>query len=384
MAGTKGEPIRIGILAGESSGDILGAGLMHALKLRNPDIRFEGIGGPLMEAEGLRSRVPMERLSVMGLVEPLKRLPELLRIRRELVDHFISSPPALFIGIDSPDFNLGVELRLRNAGIRTMHYVSPSVWAWRKRRINKIQKAADHVLTLFPFEMGVYHEHRIPVTCVGHTLADAIPLQPDRAAARVRLGISQSTTLVALLPGSRVGEVSRLAPPFLQAAVLLRQEDAAIQFILPIATPACRQVLESCPEFQALQTKGCLRVLEGDSRTAMEAANAILLASGTATLEALLYKLPMLVCYKMAPLSYAIISRMLKVPYFSLPNLLAGEKLVDELVQEEVNPLLLTEKLKALLAPGAAGSLYHRYLAIHKSLRLQANERAADAVLALL
>lgn len=376
--------LRIGILAGESSGDILGAGLMQALRERRPDICFEGIGGPLMAAQGLQSRVPMERLSVMGLVEPLKRLPELLRIRRGIIEHFIGKPPQAFIGIDSPDFNLGVEKKLRAAGIRTVHYVSPSVWAWRQRRIHKIARAVNLVLTLFPFEADFYRQHQVPVSFVGHPLADMIPLQPDRASARAQLGIPVDATVIALLPGSRLGEVGRLAPVFLQTAVLLSQQRQDLRFVMPCATPACRQLIEQDPACHTLLQSGRFLLLDGQSRTTMQAADAVLLASGTAALEAMLFKLPMLVCYKMAPLSYAIISRLLKVPYFSLPNLLAGEKLVEELVQAQVQAPALAQKLLKLLDRNQLGELPARYLAIHQSLRQDANARAADAVLALL
>lgn len=379
-----GVPLRIGILAGESSGDILGADLMQALRLRNPDVVFEGIGGPLMTAQGLQSRVPMERLSVMGLVEPLKRLPELLRIRRDTIKHFKANPPAVFIGIDSPDFNLGVEQQLRAAGIKTVHYVSPSVWAWRQRRIHKIKRAVDLVLTLFPFEADFYEQHQVPVCFVGHPLADRIALQPDRRSARQQLGIAAEGSVVALLPGSRLGEVGRLGPAFLQAASLLCARDNTLQLLLPCATPKCRQLLAALPEFDSLQQSRKLHVLDGDSRLAMEAADAVLLASGTATLEAMLLKLPMLVCYRLAPLSYAIISRLLKVPYFSLPNLLAQEKLVEELVQDQVEPVVLADKMQNMLMAGEQSPLQARYLAIHHSLRRGASQRAAEAVLALL
>ena len=377
-------PVRIGILAGESSGDILGAGLMQALLAANPDINFEGIGGPLMAAQGLQSQLPMDRLSVMGLVEPLKRLPELLRIRRNVVRHFTHNPPAVFIGIDSPDFNLGVEMKLRAAGIKTVHYVSPSVWAWRRRRISKIARAVDMVLTLLPFEADFYHKHQVPVCFVGHPLADLIPLHPDQALARKTLQLPDHGKVLALLPGSRAGEVTRLGPVFLQAAALLAQRDTTLHVVLPCATPVCRALLEQMPEYTSLLASGRLRVLDGSSRMAMQAADGVLLASGTATLEALLLKLPMLVCYRMATLSYAIISRLLKVPYFSLPNLLAGEKLVEELVQEEVQPEVLAEKMQRLLAGSDNSSLQACYQAIHQSLRRDASKRAAEAVLKLL
>jgi len=381
-----GAPVRIGILAGESSGDILGAGLMQALKARHPGICFEGIGGPLMEAQGLVSRVPMERLSVMGLIEPLKRLPELLGIRRDIVQHFLAAPPAVFIGIDSPDFNLGIELKLRARGIKTVHYVSPSVWAWRRRRVYKIARAVDLVLTLFPFEAAFYREHRVPVAFVGHPLADLIPLEPERSSARHHFGLPATGSVLALLPGSRVGEVGRLGPPFLQAAALLCNARKDLQVLLPCATPACRALVEHLPQCAELVAAGRLQIVDGQSRLALQAADGVLLASGTATLEALLFKLPMLVCYRMAPLSYAIISSLLKVPYFSLPNLLAGEPLVDELVQDQVQPQVLADRMLALLANdgNSQATLRSRYTAIHHLLRREASDRAADAVIALL
>ncbi len=372
--------LHIGVLAGESSGDILGAGLMQALRQLRPDVRFSGIGGPLMQQQGLQSRVPMERLSVMGLVEPLKRLPELLRIRRDIVRHFCSDRPDVFIGIDSPDFNLGVERRLREQGIRTVHYVSPSVWAWRQRRIRKIAAATDLVLTLFPFESDFYREHRVPVAFVGHPLADDIPLEPDRLKAREALGLSGAGQILALLPGSRQGEVARMGPVFLQTAALLARQNPDMHFLLPCANAERKQQL------QALLPAGMDKVhlLDGQSRVAMAAADAVLLASGTAALEAMLLKRPMLVCYKMAPLSHAIISRMLKVPYFSLPNLLAREPLVEELVQDAVNADNLFVKVQALLQSDARQQrLGERYREIHRTLLGGASAKAARAVLGL-
>jgi len=376
--------VRIGILAGESSGDILGAGLMQALRERVADVRFEGIGGPLMEAQGLKSEVPMERLSVMGLVEPLRRLPELLAIRRRVVQHFLATPPDVFIGIDSPDFTLGIEEQLRARGIKTVHYVSPSVWAWRQGRIRKIVRAVDLMLTLFPFEAAFYRNHPLRVECVGHPLADLIPLQPDRRAAREALGLPQQAKVLAVLPGSRLSEVQRLAAVFLAAATRLLQPQPDLVILLPCATAAGRLFVQGLPEAHSLLATGQLRISLGDSREVMTAADAVLLASGTATLEALLLKLPMLVCYRMAPLSYAIISRLLKVSFFSLPNLLAGDALVEELVQQQVQAPVLADKLQALLADGASEALQQRYLALHQELRRDASRRAAAAVLSLL
>ncbi len=376
--------MRIGILAGESSGDILGAGLMQALRERVADVRFEGIGGPLMEAQGLKSEVPMERLSVMGLVEPLRRLPELLAIRRRVVQHFLATPPDVFIGIDSPDFTIGIEEQLRARGIKTVHYVSPSVWAWRQGRIRKIVRAVDLMLTLFPFEAAFYRNHPLRVECVGHPLADLIPLQPDRRAAREALGLPQQAKVLAVLPGSRLSEVQRLAAVFLAAATRLLQPQPDLVILLPCATAAGRLFVQGLPEAHSLLATGQLRISLGDSREVMTAADAVLLASGTATLEALLLKLPMLVCYRMAPLSYAIISRLLKVSFFSLPNLLAGDALVEELVQQQVQAPVLADKLQALLADGASEALQQRYLALHQELRRDASRRAAAAVLSLL
>lgn len=378
-----GAPLRVGILAGESSGDILGAGLMQALRQLHPDIHFVGIGGPLMEAEGLRSRVPMERLAVMGLVEPLKRLPELLRIRRELVRDFLREPPDVFVGIDSPDFNLGVEARLRARGIKTVHYVSPSVWAWRQRRINKIARAVDLVLTLLPFEAAFYREHQVPVCFVGHPLADLIPLEPDRAAARAQLHLPAGGKVLAFLPGSRQGELARLAPAFLAAAGQLLAADPELRVLIPCASAARREQLEALLRATGVSSPRLL-LLDGLSREAMTAADAVILASGTAALEALLLKRPMLVCYRMAPLSYFIISRLLKVPYFSLPNLLAGQLLVEELVQEQVNVPALVERARVLLAASGQEALLQTWRDIHLQLRRDASRRAAEAIIEIL
>jgi lipid-A-disaccharide synthase len=369
--------LHVGILAGESSGDILGAGLMQALRELYPDISFRGVGGPLMMAQGLDSQVPMERLSVMGLVEPLKRLPELLRIRRNLLAGFIADPPDVFIGIDSPDFNLGVEARLRAHGIRTVHYVSPSVWAWRQGRIRKIAKAADLVLTLFPFESDFYQRHQVPVCFVGHPLADLIPLEPDRAAARAELGLPEQGKVLALLPGSRQGELARMGPVFVATARQLLQEDPDLTVLMPCANADRKQQLLAVPGVKA----GRLLLLDGQSRIAMTAADAVILASGTAALEAMLLKRPMLVCYKLAFLSYQIISRMLKVPWFSLPNLLSGRRLVEELVQDEVSvPTLVSRARDLLHDPAHHQALLQTYRDIHLQLRQDASRKAAKAI----
>lgn len=376
------KPFRVGIVAGEASGDILGAGLIAALRAHYPQLQVEGIAGPRMLKEGAQSLFPMERLSVMGLVEPLKRLPELLRIRRTLRRHFIDNPPDLFVGIDSPDFNLSLEESLKDAGIPTMHYVSPSVWAWRRGRIKKIARAVDHMLTLLPFEADFYRECRVPVTFVGHPLADEIPLHVDTAAAREELGFSRDDKVIALLPGSRGGEVKLLGPLFLQTARWCHQRRPELKFVLPAANEQRLGELErQLEDFRDLP----VTLLDGNSHKAVTAADNVLIASGTATLETMLLKKPMVVAYKMAKLSYAIFSRMLHTSWVSLPNLLAQRELVPEILQDDATP----EKLGAALLQFYDDPLLHDQLQrefdeLHQQLRRNASARAADAVIRLL
>lgn len=372
-----GGTVRIALVAGEASGDILGAGLMQALKQQHPQVEFIGVGGPRMQAEGLNSYFPMERLAVMGLVEVLGRLPELLSRRKRLVQSLIAAKPDVFIGIDAPDFNLDVELKLRRAGIKTVHYVSPSVWAWRQKRVLKIREACDLMLTLFPFEAKFYDEHQVPVRFVGHTLADAIPLEADRAAARAELNLPENGPLVALMPGSRGGEVSRLGGLFLDAAVRLRALRPGVRFVLPCASPERRAQIEA----QLAGHDIPVTLLDGQSHTALAACDAVLIASGTATLEALLYKRPMVVAYRVAPMTYRILKRMLKSPYVSLPNLLAGRLLVPELLQDAATPDALAQTLAPLLSGGEAQT--EGFDQIHRTLRRDASTEAAKAVLEL-
>lgn len=370
-------PLRVALVAGEASGDILGSGLMRALKARHPDVEFIGVGGPRMEAEGLASLFPMERLAVMGLVEVLGRLPELLRRRKQLIADLIAARPDVFIGIDAPDFNLGVELKLRQAGIRTVHYVSPSVWAWRQKRVFKIRDACDLMLTLFPFEARFYTEHQVPVCFVGHPLADDIPLEADRAQARRALGLPEEGAVVALLPGSRGGEVAKLGSLFLDAAERLRVLRPELHFVLPCANAERRAQLEQMLAGRNLS----LTLLDGQSHLALAACDAVLIASGTATLEALLYKRPMVVAYKVAPLTYRILKRLVKSPYVSLPNLLAQRMLVPELIQDAATPDSLAQTLAPLIVDGQAQT--DGFDQIHRTLRRDASARAADAVLEL-
>ncbi|WP_287028974.1 lipid-A-disaccharide synthase [Pseudomonas sp. UBA6310] len=370
-------PLRIALIAGEASGDILGAGLMQALKVRHPQVEFIGVGGPRMIAEGLNSYFPMERLAVMGLVEVLGRLAELLARRRRLVATLIEQRPDVVIGIDAPDFNLGLELRLRRAGIGTVHYVSPSVWAWRQKRVFKIRDACDLMLTLFPFEACFYTEHQVPVHFVGHPLADAIPLEVDRGAARRALGLPLEAPVIALLPGSRGGEVGRLGGLFLDTAQRLLASRPDLRFVLPCASPERRAQLEQMLVGRDLP----LSLLDGQSHEALGACDAVLIASGTATLEALLCKRPMVVAYKVAPLTYRILSRLVKSPYVSLPNLLAGRLLVPELLQDAATPEALASELLPLL--GGYEVQTESFDAIHRTLRRDASAEAASAVLQL-
>ncbi|PMZ88268.1 MULTISPECIES: lipid-A-disaccharide synthase [unclassified Pseudomonas] len=369
--------LRIALVAGEASGDILGAGLMRALKARHPAVEFIGVGGPLMQAEGLTSYFPMERLSVMGLVEVLGRLRELLARRKKLVADLIDAKPDVFIGIDAPDFNLNIELKLRQAGIKTVHYVSPSVWAWRQKRVLRIREGCDLMLTLFPFEARFYEEKGVPVRFVGHTLADAIPLQADRAAARAELGLPDGP-LVALMPGSRGGEVGRLGSLFLDTAQRLRALRPGVRFVMPCASAQRRAQLEELLIGRDLP----LTLLDGQSHLALAACDAVLIASGTATLEALLYKRPMVVAYRLAPLTFWILKRMVKSPYISLPNLLAQRLLVPELLQDDATVEALAQTLSPLIEDGEEQT--RGFDEIHRTLRLDASNQAADAVLNLI
>ncbi|MGG2399748.1 lipid-A-disaccharide synthase [Pseudomonas sp. SH1-B] len=370
-------PLRVALVAGEASGDILGSGLMQAIKQRYPDAEFIGVGGARMEAEGLKSYFPMERLAVMGLVEVLGRLFELLGRRRQLARDLIAAQPDVFIGIDAPDFNLGLELKLRRAGIKTVHYVSPSVWAWRQKRVLKIREACDLMLTLFPFEAQFYDEHQVPVRFVGHPLADAIPQQADRAAAREALDLPQNEPVVALMPGSRGGEVGRLGDLFLDAAIRLRSLRPGVRFLLPCATPERRTQLEQMLASRDLP----LTLLDGRSHEALAACDAVLIASGTATLEALLYKRPMVVAYRVAPMTYRILKRLVKSPYISLPNLLAERLLVPELIQDAATADALAQAVAPLIDGGQVQT--EGFDVIHRALRRDASVSAADAVLKL-
>ena len=372
-------PLRIGILAGEASGDILGSRVVAALRSRVPDLIVEGIGGPLLAQQGLDSLFPMERLSVMGFVEPLKRLPELLNIRKRVFEHFRDNPPDLFLGIDSPDFNLTLERQLRECGIPVAHLVSPTVWAWRQKRIHKIARSVDLKLCLFPFEQDIYQQHDIPCRFVGHPLADELSLQPDRDAARAGLGIASDTTVLAVLPGSRGGEVAALAPLFLEVVRRLKATHPALHVLMPAANS------ERMGQLKALlaQTQDLpVTLVQGESREVMAAADAGLLASGTATLEAMLLKRPMVVAYRMSSLSWALVIRLVQTPFAALPNILAGKALVPEFIQDAATAEGIASAVNEILEGTDDGQL-QAFEALHRSLRLDFASKTAEALLEL-
>lgn len=377
------KPLRIGIVAGEASGDLLGAGLIAAFKERFPGSRFEGIAGPAMIAQGAKSLFPMDRLSVMGIVEVLGRYQELLGIRRQLSEHFRLNPPDVFIGIDAPDFNLGLELQLRNAGIKTVHYVSPSVWAWRQRRVKKIALSTDLMLTLFPFEARFYQEHHVPVTFVGHPLADQIPLEIEKAEARRSLSLPLDKIVLALLPGSRSNELHYLSEPFIETVNWLRQYKPDMEVVVPLANQNRRQQFEQA--MLKFDNAPSMKLVDGRSREVMAAADVVLLASGTAALEAMLLKRPMVVAYKLSPVTYWIAKRMVKVSHVSLPNLLTEEPLVPEFIQHEATPENMGKAiLEYLENPQKAGKIHERFNEIHKQLRQNASAKAVDAISSLI
>ena len=370
----------VALVAGEASGDILGASLMRALKAQSADISFIGVGGPLMQAEGMQSLFAIDRLAVMGIVDVLKQLPDLLRARREVIDSMLQAQPDVFVGIDAPDFNLPIEARLKQAGIVTVHYVSPSVWAWRQKRVFNIEKATHNVLCLLPFEKQFYDRFDVPATFIGHTLADEIPLQSDAEAARERLGLSADITYVGLLPGSRRSEVGMLVTVFLEAAALLAKRHRKLEFLLPVVNADRRQQVEQALAQLSLADELRVHIIDGNSRDVMLASNCVMLASGTVALEAMLLKRPMVVAYRFAALNFQILKRMVKIEYFSLPNLIAGESLVPELLQDAVSAHALAEHIEYFLTvPQTA--LIERFYRLHESIQQDAANQAALAVI---
>ena len=382
---TQAAPLRVGIVAGESSGDQLGAALIAALRARVPDLQCFGVAGPKMIAAGCEAWAGAEELAVMGLTEVLAHLPRLLRLRASLAARFLASGADVFVGIDAPEFNLGLAKRLHARGLRTVQYVSPQVWAWRQGRVRSIGRACDLVLCLLPFETAFYSSHGVRAAFVGHPLADQIPLQVDREGARAALGLRTAATVVALLPGSRVGEVERLGKDFLQAAAWLAERRPDFEFIAPMATARARQAFER--KRSEVPAAAKVLLIEGRAQEALAACDAAIVASGTATLETLLSRRPMVVAYRLGALTAFLLRRLrlVKVPYFSQPNLLVGRPLVPELFQEQVSGAALGGALLGRLSdPAYLRQLDEEFRKVHETLRGGAAARAADAILALL
>lgn len=382
LAAAAMRPKRIALVAGETSGDALGAGLINELRKRFPDAEFAGIGGSAMRAAGLDAWHDASELSVMGFAEVLRHLPRLLGLRRALRERVLAWQPDVFIGIDAPDFNLGVERWLKQRDVRTVHYVSPSVWAWREKRAQKIGASADLVLCLFPMEPPIYARHGIDARFVGHPMADDMPLEPDQATAREALGLHAYTPVLAVLPGSRPGEVARLGEIFLQAAKTVSEAIPYLQIIVPAANAECRKALEPMIARAGFAENKPLLV-DGHAREAMVAADVVLLASGTATLETMLAKRAMVVGYKVAPLTYRIVKAlgMLKVDRYALPNILANADLAPELMQDECTPQNLSAAVLNLFQhPEIVGAMQPTYRELHESLRQDASASAANAI----
>ncbi len=379
--------MKVGIIAGEISGDILAASLIKEIKKSIPNASFVGIAGPLMMKEGCKTLYPMEKLSVMGLVEILSSYRELRSIQKNIIKYFLNNPPDVFIAVDAPDFNLTIEKVLKKSAIPTVHYVSPSVWAWRQYRINNICRSVGLMLTLFPFEKRFYEDyinsHDIQVKFVGHTLADEIDLEVDKSSARSALKINSiiqdHNSLIAVLPGSRTSEIQRLTKPFLDTMVACQKINPNIIYIIPLVSKKHRDIVEK--QIKSYEKPPQVILVDGNSRTAMAASDAVLLASGTATLEALLLKKPMLVAYMLAPITYWIGKKLVVVPYFSLPNLLAGEKLVEELVQDDVNENNMVDKVLSLLDVPLWTEKLDIFQDIHLMLRKDASKVAAKAII---
>lgn len=375
--------MKIGILAGEASGDLLGAKLIHALNKTYPDLQIEGIGGPAMIAAGCESLYDIERLSIMGLVEPLMRLPSLFKLRRNLFHYFIHNRPDVFIGIDAPDFNIGLELKLRQAGIPVVHYVSPSVWAWRQYRIHKIAKAVDLMLTLLPFEKEFYEKHHVPVRYVGHPLADQIPLQPDKMAARRSLCVDENATYITLLPGSRRQEIRYMAEPLLIAAKKAWQQRPHLRFLTAHVN---EQRYEEFYDYYKQYTPDLpLEFFTRRSQDVMAAADVVVVTSGTATLETMLYKKPMIIAYRMSPITFLLTKILVNAPFAGLPNLLANDLVVPELIQGAVKPDSIVQHIFDFLDhPEKVSILQNKFTTIHQKLRADSASCISDAITSIL
>jgi lipid-A-disaccharide synthase len=370
--------VKIALVAGETSGDLLGGLLLDGLKARWPQAQFVGIGGPQMAQRGMQAWWPSDKLAVRGYAEVIARLPELLRIRKQLRERLLQEKPDVFIGIDAPDFNLALERDLKAAGIKTVHFVSPSIWAWRPERIEKIRTAVDHVLCIFPFEKAIYDQAGIGATYVGHPLAGVIPMQPDQAAARAALGLSARDKVVALLPGSRADEVKYLAQRYFEATVVIKSSDSAIKFIVPCVPhvmPAIERQLTASGQQQHVQ------LVRGQSHKVLAACDVALVASGTATLETALFKRPMVIAYNMHAFSYWLMKRKQMQPWVGLPNILCEDFVVPELLQDEATPQALAQAVLAWLqAPEKMTAVQQRFADLHEQLRRDTPQLAAHAI----
>ncbi len=373
--------LTIALVAGETSGDILGAGLIRTLKKHHPNIKFVGIAGPLMQTEGCQAWYEMDELSVMGIVEVLGRLRRILAIRRDITKRLTDLKPDVFIGIDAPDFNLSLEGKLKQAGIKTIHYVSPSVWAWKQKRVFKIKRNTNLILAFLPFEKAFYDKFDVPCRFIGHKMADDIPLEPDQTAMRQQLGIPVDCQCLALLPGSRHAEVTLLSEPFLKAAQLLRVKFPDLHIVVPLVNSKRRAEFEQIKAEIAPELK--LQLLDGHAREAMIASNAAILASGTVALECMLAKCPMVVGYKMKAFTFWLAKKLIKTAYVSLPNILAGKEIVPELLQHDCTPENIANHVLPFLE-GDNTELKATFLALHKQIRCNADEQAAQAVLDVL
>jgi len=374
--------MRIGIIAGEVSGDILGAGLIQAIRAQYPHAVFEGVAGPRMIAAGCHAIASIDRLAVMGFIEPLRTLPSILRLRRQLIRYFTATKPDVVIGIDAAEFNLSIESKLKRQGIKVVHYVSPQVWAWRENRVGKLRVSTDRILVLFPFEQTFYQRHALPVTFVGHPMADEIPFEVDTIAAKRSLNLDEQAPVVAVLPGSRRAVMHYLAPIFLQAMQWCAERHPDIQWVVPLANEKRKVQFEK--QLQAFPVKNIHLVLQ-NARTVLSSADVVLTASGTATLEAMLLKKPMVVAYAMSALTHAIAKRLVKTPFISLPNILANEALVPELIQSQATPMQCgMEVLRWLNDVDRTHALKLKFDALHRTLKADANERAAEAVLSVI
>ncbi len=376
--------VHVGMVAAEASGDLLAAHLMAALKARRPGLRFSGIGGPKMIAQGFESEVPMDKLGVRGYAEVLRHYRAIMAIRRQITDRMLRERPAVFIGIDSSDFNLDLERKLKDAGIPAIQYVSPSIWAWRGWRTRRIVRSVTHLLAIFPFEPALYEKEGLPVTYVGHPLADVIPMEPDKAKARTELRLPAGRRVVALLPGSRRSELHYMADLFVLTARRLLQDLPDAHFVCPTASRATREMFEEA--LRRHEARGLpLTLLFGHSHEALAAAHIALVASGTATLETALFKTPMVIAYKQSPFTWALMRRMLYLEHIGLPNILAGENLVPEFVQDKATPGNLANALLELLQDaGARRRQVDKFAEIHATLRQNTAQKAADAVLAVM